>query len=449
VMKLEADDSVSDADLLAIEKGACPTCGSCSGMYTANSMNCLTEAIGMGLPGNGTLLATHVLRRRLYEKAAKRIVEMTEEYYVKGNKAVLPKSIAVKAAFENAMALDIAMGGSTNTVLHILAVAREAGVDFTMKDIDALSRKVPNICKVAPSSPYHVEDVNRAGGITGIMAELHKAGLIKPDVITVGGKTMLAVIRENDVYGKAKELTEDAKKMHLAAPAGKRTGEAMCQDSVYPDYDMDRTAGCIRDIGHPYNKDGGLAVLYGNIATSGSIVKTAGVDKSIYQFKGKARVFDSQEQSVEAILANKIKPGDIVVIRYEGPIGGPGMQEMLYPTTYLKSKKLDAACALLTDGRFSGGTAGLSIGHVYPEAAEGGLIALVQDGDLIEIDIPARKIELKVLPADLKKREKALKAGRGFKPNRERTVSKALQLYSMFATSADKGAVRDTDKIKA
>ncbi|MBN1409427.1 MAG: dihydroxy-acid dehydratase [Spirochaetales bacterium] len=447
VMKMEGDDSISDADLLAVEKSACPTCGSCSGMFTANSMNCLTEAIGMGYPGNGTLIATHSLRRKLFEKAAKRIMEMCTEYYEKGNSKVLPRSIASYKAFENAMTLDIAMGGSTNTVLHLLAVAREAGVDFTMKDIDNLSRKVPNICKVAPSSQYHLEDVHHAGGISSILGELHRANLINTDTFNCEGKSTLQVIRENDIGGKYPELTEEAKQMYLAAPAGKRTLKGMGQDAMNKDYDMDRENGCIRDAEHAYSRDGGLAVLYGNIAANGCIVKTAGVDKSIYQFKGKARVFDSQEQSVEAILGNKIKPGDIVVIRYEGPKGGPGMQEMLYPTTYLKSKKLDKECALLTDGRFSGGTAGLSIGHVSPEAADEGVIGLVEEGDIIEIDIPARKIELKVSQADINARKSKLKSGGGFVPKRERKVSKSLQLYGMFATSADNGAVRDWEKI--
>jgi dihydroxy-acid dehydratase len=447
VMKLEGDDSVSDEELLKIEKVGCPTCGSCSGMFTANSMNCLTEALGMGLPFNGTLLATHVLRKKLYEKAARRIAAMTKEYYEQGNEKVLPRSIATKQAFENAMSLDIAMGGSTNTVLHLLAVAREAEVDFGMKDIDVLSRKIPNICKVAPSSHYHVEDVNRAGGIYAILGELDKAGLIHRDVHTVSGGTIHQAIKEHDINGGYPELTAEAKAMALAAPGGNRTTEGMSQNNSHDSADTDRVSGCIRDVKHAYNKEGGLAVLYGNIALSGSIVKTAGVDESMYTFKGKAIVFDSQEQAVEAILANKIKPGQIVVIRYEGPAGGPGMQEMLYPTTYLKSKKLDKECALMTDGRFSGGTAGLSIGHVSPEAAAGGLIGLVEDGDEIEIDIPHRKIELIVPAATLEARKAAVQKSGGFTPKRDRTVSNALKLYGMFATSADKGAVRDWDKI--
>ena len=448
VMKAEGDDGVSDRELLEIEKTCCPTCGSCSGMFTANSMNCLTEAVGMGLPFNGTLIATHVLRRKLYEQASARIVEMAKEFYENGNTDVLPRSIATKKAFENAMTLDIAMGGSTNTVLHLLAIAQEALVDFTMKDIDRLSRIVPNICKVAPSSQYHVEDVNRAGGIYGIMGELDKANLINKETLTVSGKTTSQLIKENDINGSYKELSEDARNFSLAAPLGVRTTKGMSQDNMYKSNDLDRTSGCIRDISHPYNKEGGLAVLYGNIAKSGCIVKTAGVDQSIYNFKGKAVVFDSQEQASEAILGNKIKPGDIVIIRYEGPSGGPGMQEMLYPTTYLKSKKLDKVCALLTDGRFSGGTAGLSIGHVSPEAGSGGLIGLVNDNDSIEIDIPARKIELKVTEEEIEKRHYAVMKNNGYTPKRNRTISKSLQLYGMFASSADKGAVRDYSKIK-
>ncbi len=449
VMRLEGDRDVSDKELLEIEKSACATCGSCSGLFTANSMNCLTEALGMGLPFNGTLLATHKLRKKLYQKAAERIVAMAKEYYEEGNKAVLPRSIADKKAFENAMTLDIGMGGSTNTVLHLLAVAREAEVDFTMKDIDNLSRRVPNICKVAPSSHYHVEDVNRAGGIFAILGELNKAGLLHKEAHTVEGKTIEQAIKENDIGGGAPELTADAKQFALAAPGGTRTTEGMSQEHMHTECDLDRAGGCIRDVAHAYNKDGGLAVLYGNIATSGSIVKTAGVDESILKFKGRAVVFDSQEQSVEAILAGKVKSGDVVVIRYEGPSGGPGMQEMLYPTTYLSSRHLDKECALLTDGRFSGGTKGLSIGHVSPEAAAGGLIGLVEDGDEIAIDIPNRKIELLVPEPELEARREKLEESGGFKPKRDRTVSNALKLYGMFATSADMGAVRDWNKVSA
>lgn len=447
VMKMEGDENVSDEKLMEIEKSACATCGSCSGMFTANSMNCLTEALGMGLPGNGTILATHKARKHLYAKASKRIVEMAKEYYENGNDKVLPRSISTKQAFENAIALDIAMGGSTNTVLHILAIAQEANVDFTMKDIDRLSKKVPNICKVAPSSHFHIEDVNRAGGIFSILGELDKADLLNRNTLTVEGKTIEEVIKENDIKGGYKELIEEAKERALAAPGGYRNLVGMSQDNRYKTADLDRQKGCIRDIENAYSKDGGLAVLYGNIAIDGCIVKTAGVDESIYDFNGNAKVFDSQDQAVEAILANKIKPGDIVVIRYEGPKGGPGMQEMLYPTTYLKSRKLDKECALLTDGRFSGGTAGLSIGHISPEAADGGLIGLVKDGDKIHINIPNRKIELLISDEEIKKREKDIQSKGGFIPKRDRKVSKALQLYGMFAQSADKGAVRDWSKI--
>ncbi len=448
VMRLGGDDSYPEKELNELEKVACPTCGSCSGMFTANSMNCLTEAIGMGLPGNGTLIATHVLRKKLFEKASKRIVEMAKEYYENGNEKVLPRSIATKDAFINAMSLDIAMGGSTNTVLHLLAIAQEAGVDFMMNDIDKLSRKVPNICKVAPSSHYHVEDVNRAGGILAIMGELDKAGLINRNALTVEGKTIYDAIKENDPNGGYKEYSDEANQRNLAAPGGVRNLKAYSQDNTYKSLDMDRKSGCIRDINNAYSKDGGLAVLYGNIAKNGCIIKTAGVEKSIYTFKGKAKVYDSQDQASNAILGDKIKKGDIVIIRYEGPKGGPGMQEMLYPTTYLKSKHLDKDCALLTDGRFSGGTAGLSIGHVSPEAADKGLIGLVKNGDIIEIDIPNRKIELRVSKEEIKVRNKDVMEKGGYKPKRKRIVSNALKLYSMFATSADMGAVRDSEKIK-
>lgn len=448
VMKFGGDSNYPDSDLCEVEKTACPTCGSCSGMFTANSMNCLTEALGMGFPGNGTILATHSERKKLFEKASKRIVEMAKEYYEKGNDKILPRNIATKKAFENAMTLDIAMGGSTNTVLHLLAVAQEAGVDFTMKDIDSLSKKVPHICKVAPSSQYHIEDVARAGGIFSIIGELDKKGLIHRDTLTIEGKTYFDAIKENDLNGGYKELTEEAKKRSLAAPCGVRNLVAFSQSNYYKELDLDRKNGCIRDIEHCYNKDGGLAVLYGNIAESGCIVKTAGVDSSIYNFTGAVKVFDSQEESCDAILADKIKKGDIVVIRYEGPKGGPGMQEMLYPTTYLKSKGLDKDCALLTDGRFSGGTAGLSIGHVSPEAASEGLIALVENGDKIEISIPNRKINLLVSDEELKERKEKLLASGGYKPKRDRVVSDALKLYSMFAMSADKGAIRDKNLIK-
>jgi len=447
VMKFGGDFNFSEEELLEIEKVACPTCGSCSGMFTANSMNCLTEAIGMGLPGNGTLLATHILRRKLFENAGRRIVEMAKEYYEKNNKSVLPKSIITKASLLNAMALDIAMGGSTNTVLHLLAIAKEAGVDFTMKEIDMLSRKVPNICKVAPSSHYHIEDVSRAGGIMTIMGELLRNNLIDNSAITVEGKSIEKVIKENDIIGNYPELTEEAIERAYAAPGGYRNLVGFSQNNRYKEIDKDKVNGCIRDFAHCYNKDGGLAVLYGNIAKDGCIVKTAGVDPSIFKFSGRAKVFDSQEQASEAILSDKIKPGDIVIIRYEGPKGGPGMQEMLYPTTYLKSKNLDKVCALLTDGRFSGGTAGLSIGHVSPEAASGGVIALVEDGDIIEIDINNRSIELKVSEQELNKRRERLLNTTGFKPKRERVISNSLKLYSLLVSSADKGATRDYSKL--
>jgi dihydroxy-acid dehydratase len=448
VMTMGGNDSVPESELAEIEKLGCPTCGSCSGMFTANSMNCLTEAMGMGLPGNGTVLATHVFRKKLYEKASKRIVEMAKEYYENNDEKVLPKSIATKKAFENAMSLDIAMGGSTNTVLHILAVAQEANVNFTMKDIERLSRKVPNICKVAPSSHFHVEDVNRAGGIISIMGELDKAGLINKEALTVEGKTIFQVIKENDINGKYPELLEEARDRALSAPGGFINLKPFSQDKMYDRPDLNRSSGCIRDIAHAYSRDGGLAVLYGNIAEKGCIVKTSGVDPSILKFTGKARVFDSQEQASDAILANKIKVGDIVVVRYEGPKGGPGMQEMLYPTTYLNSKNLAKVCALLTDGRFSGGSAGLSIGHVSPEAADKGMIGLVKNNDVIAINIPERTIELKVSKQELKKRHAELIKKGGYKPKRKRNVSNALKLYAMFATSADKGAVRDWDKIE-
>ncbi len=447
VMKMGGDNDVSDEELGKIERAACPTCGSCSGMFTANSMNCLTEALGLGLPGNGTVIATHKYRKKLFENASKRIVEMAYEYYENDNKAVLPRSIAVKETFENAMALDIAMGGSTNTVLHILAIAAEAGVDFTMSDIDRISRKIPNICKVAPSSQYHIEDVNRAGGIFSILSELDKKNLLNSNVMTVTGKTIRQLIKENDFSGGS-DVAKEASERSYAAPGGTFNRVGMSQDNRYKELDTDRINGCIRSVDTPYSKEGGLAVLFGNIAENGCIVKTAGVDESIYKFKGRARVFESQEQACDAILNDKIVSGDIVIIRYEGPKGGPGMQEMLYPTTYLKSKKLDKECALLTDGRFSGGTAGLSIGHVSPEAADGGLIGLVEDGDFILIDIPKRSIHLDISSDILLKRKEKILSSGGFKPNRERVVSSALKLYGMFATSADKGAVRDYSKIK-
>jgi dihydroxy-acid dehydratase len=446
-MVMGADDTVSDDLLSEVEKDACPTCGSCSGMFTANSMNCLTEAIGLSLPGNGTIVATHLNRRKLFEKAARQIVKITYDYYRDGDDKVLPKNIATREAFMNAMTLDIAMGGSTNTVLHLLAVAHEAGVDFTMKDIDALSRKVPCICKVAPSSSYHVQDVNRAGGILGILGELAKGGLLDTAVPRVDNDTLGEAIEKWDIMNPA--VTAGALTIYSSAPGNKgRNLQMGSQETYFRELDKDRQQGCVRNIENAYTKDGGLAVLYGNIARLGCIVKTAGVDASIFNFKGTARVFESQEETCEGILDRRVKPGDVVVIRYEGPKGGPGMQEMLYPTSYLKSAKLDKACALLTDGRFSGGTSGLSIGHVSPEAAGGGEIALIKDGDLIEIDIPGRKIELKISESELDIRRKAEEA-RGkmaYKPkNRNRMISKALKAYSNLVSSADKGAVRIID----
>jgi dihydroxy-acid dehydratase len=444
-----ADAAVSDADVEEYERSACPTCGSCSGMFTANSMNCLCEALGMALPGNGTLVATHADRKTLFSRAGRLIVELCRRYYEKDDSAVLPRSIATFAAFENAMSLDVAMGGSTNTVLHILACAREADVNFTMADIDRLSRRVPCLCKVAPSSnKYHVEDVHRAGGVLGIMAELDRAGLINRDVPTVHSKTIGDAITEWDA-ATSKDLS--VRTFYSAAPGGVPTQQAFSQDARWDSLDLDREAGCIRDRAHAYSQDGGLAVLSGNIAEKGCIVKTAGVDASIWKFSGKARVFESQEEAVAGILAGKVVAGDVVVIRFEGPKGGPGMQEMLYPTSYLKSRGLGKACALLTDGRFSGGTAGLSIGHVSPEAACGGAIALVSDGDTIEIDIPARRIHLAVSKSELAQRRKAMKAQGplAWKPaNRDRQVSPALQAYAAMTTSADTGAVRDVSQLK-
>ncbi len=443
-MVMAADDNVPEKDIYAIEREACPTCGSCSGMFTANSMNCLNEAIGLALPGNGTIVATHENRKLLFEKAAKQIVTNTKRYYYDGDESVLPRSIATRKAFMNAMALDIAMGGSTNTVLHILAVAHEAGVDFTMKDIDKLSRNVPVLCKVAPSSAYHVEDVNRAGGILGIMNELAKKDLIDTSTGRVDLLSLKEAIQKYDITVSSPE--KEAVDVFSSAPAGVKSTKMGSQKSVYKELDIDRAAGCIRDIDHCYNKDGGLAILFGNIAKDGCVVKTAGVDESIFLFKGPAVVFESQEAANDGILGGKVKAGDVVVIRYEGPRGGPGMQEMLYPTSYIKSKGLGKSCALITDGRFSGGTSGLSIGHVSPEAAAGGDIALVQNGDIIEINIPERAINVLVSEEELEKRRSTQKqrGDAAFTPEaRERNVSKSLQVYAKMVTSADKGAVRD------
>ncbi len=440
-----ADPNVSDEQTEQVERSACPTCGSCSGMFTANSMNCLAEALGLAQPGNGSMLATHTDRKVLFENAGKRIVELCHRFYKQDDASALPRSIANFPAFENAMTLDIAMGGSTNTVLHLLAIAREGGVDFTMADIDRLSRKVPHLCKVAPSTnKYHMEDVHRAGGVLGILGELNKAGLIHADVNHVAGGTLAEVLAEWDVTNPANAA---AIEFYRAGPAGIRTTEAFSQDCRWPDADTDRAEGCIRDLEHAYSLDGGLAVLFGNLAENGCIVKTAGVDKEILTFEGPARVFESQDDAVTGILKDQVQAGDVVIIRYEGPKGGPGMQEMLYPTSYLKSKGLGKQCALITDGRFSGGTSGLSIGHVSPEAASGGNIGLIEDGDLIHIDIPARSIEIKV-DADTMAQRRAVREAQGWKPaQREREVSYALKSYAMLATSADQGAVRDLSKL--
>ena len=447
-MVMAADDTVSDASCDVVERSACPTCGSCSGMFTANSMNCLTEALGMSLPGNGSLLATHAKRKDLFLEAGKRIVEITKACYEQGEDRYRPRSIASFDAFCNAMTLDIAMGGSTNTVLHLLAAAQEAGVDFTMENIDQLSHKVPNLCKVAPSTPdYHMEDVHHAGGVIGILGELKRAGLVRTEALTVHSDTIGAAIEEWDIAGTP---TEAAKKRYLAAPGGVPTLEPFSQSRDWDSPDLDREAGCIRNKEHAFSQDGGLAVLSGNLAPAGCIVKTAGVDESCLIFSGPARVFESQEEAVDAILADHVKSGDVVVIRYEGPKGGPGMQEMLYPTSYLKSKGLGKACALITDGRFSGGTSGLSIGHVSPEAAGGGAIGLIEEGDIINIDIPQRAINVDITDAELDKRRIAMdsRGSAAWRPaNRDRQVSAALKVYASMATSADKGAVRDLSKL--
>jgi len=448
-MVAAADDKVSDAESEAIERSACPTCGSCSGMFTANSMNCLTEALGLSLPGNGSTLATHAARKELFLKAGRLIVENTKRYYEQEDSSVLPRSIANFQAFENAMSLDVAMGGSTNTVLHLLAAAHEAKVDFTMRDIDRISRHVPCVCKVAPATnKYHMEDVHRAGGVMGILSELDRAGLIHRDTPTVHSKTMGEALQTWDITNPQ---NQQAQQLYRAAPGGIATTIAFSQSMLWPSLDLDRSEGCIRDKAHAYSQDGGLAVLHGNIAEDGCIVKTAGVDESILTFTGRARIFESQDAAVEAILADKIVAGDVVVIRYEGPRGGPGMQEMLYPTSYLKSKGLGKVCALLTDGRFSGGTSGLSIGHVSPEAAEGGAIALVHEGDTIQIDIPNRVIHLQIDDAEMAKRRSAMQAKgeQAWKPaQRERHVSPALRAYAAMTTSASRGAVRDVTQIE-
>jgi dihydroxy-acid dehydratase len=442
-MVAAADDRVSDAEVEVIERSACPTCGSCSGMFTANSMNCLTEALGLSLPGNGSVLATHADRKGLFVEAGHLIVDLARRYYEQDDASVLPRAIANFKAFENAMSLDIAMGGSTNTVLHLLAAAHEGEVPFTMKDIDRLSRKVPVLCKVAPSvADVHMEDVHRAGGVIAILGELERAGLLHTDLPSVHATSLGAALERWDIR---RTQSESVRTFYRAAPGGVPTQVAFSQDRRFEELDSDRSNGCIRDLDHAYSRDGGLAVLHGNIAADGCIVKAAGVDSSILKFSGSARVFESQDATVEAILTNKIKPGDIVVVIYEGPRGGPGMQEMLYPTSYLKSKGLGKACALITDGRFSGGSSGLSIGHVSPEAAEGGLIGLVQDGDVIEIDIPSRSVHLAVDDEELARRRKTMEAkgARAWKPaKRSRKVSTALKAYAALATSASRGAVR-------
>lgn len=441
-MVMAADPEVDDSLLAAVEEHACPTCGSCSGMFTANSMNCLNEALGLALPGNGTVVATHAKRLDLFKTAATRIVEMAREFYEEDNHQVLPRSIATKAAFMNSMSLDIAMGGSTNTVLHLLAIAREAGVDFTMADIDALSRKVPCICKVSPNSQYHIEDVHRAGGIMAILAELHRGGLIDPNVPRVDSPSLGQILERYDL---TRNPDTPIVEFYRAAPGGTRNLVMGSQHNYYREGDTDRTEGCIRDVEHAYYPDGGLAVLFGNIAEKGCIVKTAGVDESIFRFTGTARVYESQEDAIEGILGGKVREGNVVIIRYEGPKGGPGMQEMLYPTSYLKSMKLGKSCALLTDGRFSGGTSGLSIGHASPEAAAGGAIALVKDDDTITIDIPNRTIALEISPEELAERrnQEEARGEEAYTPrNRERVVSKALRAYALMATSADQGAYR-------
>ena len=442
IMIESADETVSDHRVKLLEERGCPTCGSCSGMFTANSMNSLNEAIGLALPGNGTVVATHINRRELFKEAARVIVENAYAYYRDGDESVLPRSIASRASMLNAMSLDIAMGGSTNTVLHLLAVAAEAGADFTIDDIDRLSRQVPVLCKVAPNSTYHIEDVNRAGGIPTILYQLAQQGLVDTSTMRVDGLTLGEMLEK---YAVGTDAGGETRKQWHAAPAGIRTTKAFSQSEYYPELDTDRAEGCIRDIAHAYDRDGGLAVLHGNIARNGCVVKTAGVDPSIFRFSGPARVFESQDDTVDAILHDRVKAGEVVVITHEGPKGGPGMQEMLYPTSYLKSKHLGKACALVTDGRFSGGTSGLSIGHVSPEAASGGEIGLVRDGDIIDIDIPARTINVRLSEEEIAARraEEEARGADAYKPrHRVREVSRALRAYASMVTSADKGGVR-------
>ena len=445
-MVIAADPNADDETVAEYERSACPTCGSCSGMFTANSMNCLTEAIGLALPGNGSMLATHSDREALFLKAGRQIVENARRYYENDDASVLPLSIASMEAFENAMVMDIAMGGSTNTILHLLAAAQEGGVPFTLNEIDQLSRQVPQLCKVAPNSPkYHMEDVHRAGGIMGILGELERGGLINTDLPTVHSKTMREALKTWDIM---QEPTPEVVEFYKAGPAGIPTQTAFSQSTRWPSLDGDRETGCIRSVENAYSSEGGLAVLFGNIALDGCVVKTAGVDESIYVFEGKARVFESQDTAVEGILNDEVQPGEVVIIRYEGPQGGPGMQEMLYPTSYLKSKGLGKECALLTDGRFSGGTSGLSIGHASPEAAAGGAIGLIENGDLIRIDIPNRSINVEIDQNELNRRREE-RDEKGWKPelSRPRKVSPALKAYALLATSADKGAVRNLEKL--
>jgi dihydroxy-acid dehydratase len=448
-MVASGDKAISENQLEDLEKSSCPTCGSCSGMFTANSMNCLTEALGLSLPGNGSTLATHKFRETLFLEAGRKIVSIAKDFYEKENHSVLPRAIASKESFENAMKLDVAMGGSTNTVLHLLAAAKEAEVDFTMSDIDRISRNTPCVAKVSPATQkYHMEDVHRAGGVFGILAELNRGGLINKSVPTVHSPTMGEAIENYDIISTS---SEEVRKFFMAAPGGVRTTEAFSQSRMWPSLDSDRELGCIRNIKNAYSADGGLAVLYGNIAQEGCIVKTAGVDEEVLIFKGRVRLFESQEASIKAILDDQIKKGDIVLITYEGPKGGPGMQEMLYPTSYLKSKGLGKKCALLTDGRFSGGTSGLSIGHASPEAAEGGNIGLVREGDMIEINIPNRTINVNLSDDELSLRRDAMnaKGENAWKPApRERKISQALKAYALMTTSAAKGAVRDIEQIK-
>ena len=446
-MVAAADPNITDEQAEQYERSACPTCGSCSGMFTANSMNCLTEALGLSLPGNGTTLATHADRRRLFEEAGHRIVDITRRYYEQDDEQVLPRNIANFKAFENAIALDIAMGGSTNTILHLMAAAQEAELDFGMKDIDRMSRKVPQLCKVAPNTPlYHIEDVHRAGGIMAILAELDRAGILHTDTPTVHSATLKEALQRWDI----KQTDDEAiKTFFRAGPAGIPTQEAFSQDCRWESLDDDREKGCIRSMEHAYSREGGLAVLHGNIAQNGCVVKSAGVDESILVFSGPAKIFESQDDAVKGILNDEVQPGEVVIIRYEGPKGGPGMQEMLYPTSYLKSKGLGKACALLTDGRFSGGTSGLSIGHVSPEAASGGAIGLIRDGDIINIDIPNRTINVDLSDAELADR-RASQDAIGWKPAKERPrkVSTALKAYAALATSADRGGVRDLSQLE-